>query len=373
MKILYVHTADVMTLGAHLSQVVSMCNAHRLNGHQVNLILWKKWNITEEAAINRMNVLFELDKEVNLEFKDYYVSIKIVKWLCWLRHYSYKRYDCIFIRNVLLLPILKTRTKCFLETHNVKLHHKSAIINEFLISNLRIRLYLSNSNLVCISNSMRKFYEQRIQRLESEIIVAHDGFNELNYRGNDANKHTLREKWNMADDRISLVYTGTLAENRRIDELFDLLNVNDSIDLYLAGGNSEEIERLKSIAPCDRVKFVGFLAKSEVAELQCAADILLAKWSEDVPTINTSSPLKIFEYMAAGGLIVSDSYVSIQEILENRRNAILLGSNTLKERYDAIQEVLTNLDSYSYLGRNAKKEVHEKYTWRKRAEYILNS
>jgi glycosyltransferase involved in cell wall biosynthesis len=51
--------------------------------------------------------------------------------------------------------------------------------------------------------------------------------------------------------------------------------------------------------------------------------VLLALWSKKVPTINYCSPLKIFEYMASGRIMVAHGFPTIKEVIKHNKNGLL--------------------------------------------------
>ena len=63
-------------------------------------------------------------------------------------------------------------------------------------------------------------------------------------------------------------------------------------------------------------------------------------WSYEVPTINYCSPLKIFEYMAAGRTILAQGFPTILEVLHNNENAIIAKPDSFQDLYDKLKYAL---------------------------------
>jgi glycosyltransferase involved in cell wall biosynthesis len=101
------------------------------------------------------------------------------------------------------------------------------------------------------------------------------------------------------------------------------------------------------------------------------ADILLALWSSDVPTINFCSPLKVFEYMAAGRLILAHGFPTIKEILVDGVNAYLANPNDLNDLDKKFKQAL-NDENEKIISNTARKDAFEKYSWSVRTNIIVN-
>jgi len=85
---------------------------------------------------------------------------------------------------------------------------------------------------------------------------------------------------------------------------------------------------------------------------------------------SVASPMKMFEYMAAGRAIVSSDLPVIREIL-NEQNAILCEPENLPAWRSSLQNLLDNESQRLALGAHAREDV-QGYTWLARARRILN-
>jgi len=121
----------------------------------------------------------------------------------------------------------------------------------------------------------------------------------------------------------------------------------------------------------DNISFIGQIPHKDTPKYLFASDILLALWSKDVPTINFCSPLKVFEYMASGRTIVAYGFPTIREVLNNKKNALLVEPESIEELKNAVDYALK--EDVSFLGRNARNDVFENYSWIDRAKRILEN
>jgi glycosyltransferase involved in cell wall biosynthesis len=75
------------------------------------------------------------------------------------------------------------------------------------------------------------------------------------------------------------------------------------------------------------------------------------------------SPMKIFEYMAAGKAIVASDVGQLGEVLENRKTAMLYPAGDSAALAKAIMLLREDRSLREILGVNARREAEAKYGW----------
>jgi glycosyltransferase involved in cell wall biosynthesis len=116
----------------------------------------------------------------------------------------------------------------------------------------------------------------------------------------------------------------------------------------------------------DRVSFTGLAARDAVPELVAGFDIALQP-----KVVAYASPLKVFEYMAAGRAIVAPDQPNIREILTDGETALLFDPAESGSVWRAIQRLVADPDLRRRLGEAARVEIARRdYTWERNAERI---
>ena len=83
---------------------------------------------------------------------------------------------------------------------------------------------------------------------------------------------------------------------------------------------------------------------------------------------NYFSPLKMFDYMASGKIIIASDLKVYKHILKNRANSILINPNKINLWIKSIKSV-SKSKKLNYLGKNAIKDVCN-YSWILRVKKI---
>ena len=120
-----------------------------------------------------------------------------------------------------------------------------------------------------------------------------------------------------------------------------------------------------------RVEFIGWRKHSLIPLYLRAADLLVLpnKKDGDLSEFYTS-PLKMFEYMAAGKPIIATDLPSLREVL-NEQNAFFVVPGDSVALARGITMVLNNAMLADRISRQALQEV-KNYTWDIRAQQILD-
>jgi len=117
----------------------------------------------------------------------------------------------------------------------------------------------------------------------------------------------------------------------------------------------------------ERVRFAGLVPHEQVPDVVAGFDIALQPRSVDY-----ASPLKIFDYMAAGRAIVAPDQPNIREILEHERTALLFDPDRPRAMWQAIARLLGDAALRARLGAAALAELQARdYTWRANAARIV--
>ena len=172
-----------------------------------------------------------------------------------------------------------------------------------------------------------------------------------------------------------VAYAGHLYPWKGVDVLLQALALLPEVRGVVVGGHPAESDlmRLQALAKTlriqDRVRFTGFVHRSEVAGLLEQADVLVMPHTTTPVSERYASPLKLFEYLAIGKPIVASDVSSTREVLRDGENACLVRPGDPEALAAGIAKVLREPQFGARIARCALEEASS-YTWARRAERL---
>ena len=176
-------------------------------------------------------------------------------------------------------------------------------------------------------------------------------------------------------DTTTVVYSGHLYPWKGVDVLLEAFAQVPEVKGLIIGGHEQESDlgRLRALASRlgldSRVTFTGPVAPPEVAAKLAAGDILALPNPASAISSHATSPLKLFEYMAADRAIVASDLPAIREVLTHDENAWLVTPGDPGALAAGIRQLAADPQLRQRLGAAARVAVAE-YSWQRRAERL---
>jgi glycosyltransferase involved in cell wall biosynthesis len=147
------------------------------------------------------------------------------------------------------------------------------------------------------------------------------------------------------------------------------------LTLRLVGGAPEPRARLAALAEAlhvaERVQFTGPVTPAARWHYLAEASVCLLPLTRSVFGLAFSSPLKMFEYMAAARPIVASDVPVVREVLSDGENALLVPPDDPPAWAAAIQRLRTDPALSRRLARQAAADAR-RYTWDCRGRHIVD-
>jgi glycosyltransferase involved in cell wall biosynthesis len=179
-----------------------------------------------------------------------------------------------------------------------------------------------------------------------------------------------------------LLYAGTLAGWQGTAELLMALRRTlrtHAVKLVLAGPVRRRWQRsldryLRRLRLGDAVELTGPVARDRLAGLVAESDVCIAPLRKDVRNkVQGCSPIKLFEYMAAGRAIVSTDLACVREILDDGRTGLLVSSPRPALLSEALVRLVEDASLREELGSAARAEVIARATWQHRRDALVRA
>lgn len=179
-------------------------------------------------------------------------------------------------------------------------------------------------------------------------------------------------------DKFTAGYTGHLYPGRGINLLLDIAERLKDMNFILVGGESSDVQRVRETAQnrgLSNVTVTGFIPNAELPLYQAACDVLLMPYQRQVAASSGGdisrylSPMKLFEYLAAGRAICSSDLPVLREIL-SEEIAVLIQPDDITGWVGALRNLRENPKRWAELAENAR-QTSSQYSWDSRAKKIL--
>lgn len=370
MKIICISTSIIPAPTAHSMQLMKVCHALGQLGHSVELIVPGMAGVTWETLSKHygLPLSFPIRYLQSIPaFKRYDFSLAA------LRYAHSNKPDLIY---TWLLPAgvmgLLTGIPTVLELHDrITGHVAPWLFKRFLASNTKKRLAV-------ITDALAKKFELQYPsyRGKLDMVIAPNGV-ELGQYINLPPASVARKQLGFPE-KPTVVYTGGFYAGRGIDLLYGLARQNPGIQFIWAGGTPESAGewRLKIDAEGLRnVHVIGFIDNDKLPLYQAAADILVMPFSTVIAGSSGGnsgeicSPMKMFDYLAAGRAIMASDLPVLHEVL-NDSNALLVPPDDAAAWHLALNRLVSQQSLRDSLGQQSRKDAG-RYTWIKREMAIL--
>jgi len=231
--------------------------------------------------------------------------------------------------------------------------------------------------LLPITQALRRELERRYRTLpDGQVIIAPDGV-DLDRYANLPDPESARHQLGL-DSSLTVICTGHLYRGRGIALFLALAAKFPKINFLWIGGRPADVDEWRRRASSlKNVIFTGFVKNEKIPLYQAAADILLMPYERTVSTSsggNTAaicSPMKMFEYMAAGRAIISSDLPVLHEVLDDEC-AVFCPPEDAGKWQESLSLLLADPKRRQVIGQRARAKA-KSYSWLARASSVLGN
>lgn len=378
MKITYVTHTRFPVQKAHGKQIAEVCAALAALGHTVTLLRPSVRNIITTDPFTFYGVPKSFTVRVLSHFDAtrrrlvpgfLHLRVNMFFFRRALRHFlATHRTDILYVRSTLLLkPLLATHIPVILELHELPRRGKRRFA----------RLCNRCKRVVCLTRLMRdelaKFGVEK-----KRMVVEPDGVDLARFRKLGKVKRTA-----FPEGRPLIGYVGSFTTRRRIEKGISVLlqalailkRANVPVHALFVGGWGNEVDPYKREARqlrIDRdVLFLGFLPPALVPARLQECDLLVypAPASLHPYFLRDTSPLKLFEYLAAGKPVVCADLPPLREVV-NKDSVFFFTPGDPESLAHWLAYVITHSKEAKKRAEQGKKLVL-RYDWESRMDRIL--
>lgn len=229
------------------------------------------------------------------------------------------------------------------------------------------RAFADASALLAVSGGVARYLDG-FAETRGKVQVVPNGVEPGRFRAVDR----LRR----ADDPVVVGFVGSLRPWHGLDGLLRAmaLLVGDGVPVRLSiVGKGPERERLEGLAAelgiADQIEWTGAVAEALVPRALARMDIAVAPYPA-LPDFYFS-PLKLFEYMAAGLPVVTTAVGDLPQLVEDGRTGVLVPPDDPRALARAIARLAADPERCRRLGAAARARVIERHSWQATAARTL--
>lgn len=368
MKLIYIANNRIPTTKANGKQIVKTCEALADTGLEVELWLpvrkqpadfnfgdpFQFYHAKRNFIVKKISswdlLVFAPKLPLVLQTFVYYLSELIFDFNLITQTFSCNVVYTRSLTAALVSKLLK-RQKTFYEIHNLTQNPLSFNIQKFFLQQF--------DGLIAISQGLQK--SLALAGLKSTVIP--DAADSEEY---EITKKKARQKIGLTQELDVVVYAGSLHVRKGIATLQDAAKkfTIPNLKFLLVGG---------PILPHHEknIIYTGFILPSVVPLYLCSADILVLPNSGKIKESREyTSPMKLFEYLAAGKPIIATATPANREVLTHLKNAYLIPPDDAQALVEAIKKILTDKLLASRLSKQSLIDA-TKHSWNNRAKEIL--
>ncbi|MBF0611222.1 MAG: glycosyltransferase family 4 protein [Magnetococcales bacterium] len=170
-----------------------------------------------------------------------------------------------------------------------------------------------------------------------------------------------------------VVYTGHLYEGRGVDEILQAARQLPQVQFLMVGGTPKDVaywQQKSGQMGLANMTYTGHLANTLLPPYLWAADVLLMPYNSHCSTAGWMSPMKLFEYMAAGRAVVASDLPVLHSVLRHGENGWLVKADDGTALATGVHHLLENPTLRENLARQSREDV-QSYDWRKRVGRII--
>ena len=200
----------------------------------------------------------------------------------------------------------------------LEIHHDTKIegrVTKFVLNYLN---FLNNKNLiniVAISNSVKNLFIDKYKVNPTKITVLPSGSSlKVNYTPKLKNLK-----------RMKVGYFGSISASKGINTLIKLSKIDSENDYYIFGGSKEAISKIKIINTNKNLFLSESIPYAILPKMMLKMDILVIPYSKIIKSAGEvddiskyTSPLKLFDYLAVGKMIISSDLKVLKEVISSK-------------------------------------------------------
>ena len=313
-KLFYVAYSSIPSSLPSSLQIIKTCENFSKN--KFNVTLLKPGTGNKKLSIKKY---YDLKYLVNIKE---FPSIK--SFPQGLNFYIYSFYCLFFIlRNGTSITVTRNYFFCYLlvifkKKVILEIHHDTNVEGRITKLILNYSNFLNNSNLiniVAITKSVKNLFIKKYDVNLNKITVLPSGSSIKIYK-----LPIISNK-----KRLCVGYFGSISPSKGINTLINLSKIDQENDYFIYGGNKREVFKIRKTIKNKNLFLETNIPYSNIPKVMSKMDILVIPYTKNIKSSGEvddiskyTSPLKLFDYLAVGKIIISSDLKVLREVIDHK-------------------------------------------------------
>ena len=238
------------------------------------------------------------------------------------------------------------------------------------------------ARIICISPRLKEHLHTKWNVDEGKLTVLPCAADLETFKPNH-NSQTVRKSLGLTTETV-VMWVGGFYPWHDLSLLLEsfalILQQRPDVRLVLVGDGqtrSSVEDGITNAGMRHAVIMTGEISHSEVPDMLSIADVAVVPSAPVTASLGgTGTPLKLFEYMAAGKAIVATAHEEAAEVISDGCNGLLVDEGDVNKFAEAMLKLIDDPSERRRLGQNARQQAIERYSWehytRRLEEIYLN-
>ena len=355
-QIIYISELNLPNTSAQALQTLKMCSAFA-NKTETKLIVLnskKNFKFFKRNYLLKSNFsitgVFKKPKKISFLTRIFFF-IKLISLI------DFDKKSLIITRSVMISTLLSIYgIKNILE-----LHIENTSFTKLFFKIKFLFLSSKNQKFILISKNLNNFFKFK----KNDYIVLDDASDPDDFKVKDT-----KPKYN------SCIYVGSFFEGKGLELITEISKKMPKIKFYLYGKPNSYFENKKKEFS-KNIIHGGYAPYNQIPKLLSQHKVCLMPYArkiffnaDNISNEKYISPLKLFDYLSSGKILVASKLESYRHLLIDQENCFLASPDKTDDWVNKLNKIFKNYSNLKMIRRNAKNTA-KLYTWNKRAQKII--
>lgn len=226
-----------------------------------------------------------------------------------------------------------------------------------LLYRVEKKIYQNAEKIIALSPGMQEDIEQKVSSKKVQMIP---NMSDIQFFAPEEQRLDLRQKY-AVEGKFVVSYIGTIGLANHLEYLLDIASffqqkALDNVIFFMVGkgGRANVIQQKARELELGNVRFIPHQSKEKIREILTITEaVYISFW--DKPVLQTNSPNKFFDALAAGKLCIVNTSGWLKELVEENACGFYASPEKPEEFYRNLEKFIENFSLLKKYQKNAQE------------------